>query len=113
MAESVVVGLESVDIEHDERERRQFTDGTAPFLIQKVVELPAIGNAGETVKRGQAQQHLVRFLELTHHLKQFLLPSPPAIDFVDKPQHRPDASQEIDLVDGFPNVVERAGGKSK
>src|SRR4026208_1148166 len=95
MGESVVVGLESVDIEHDERERRQFTDGTAPFLIQKVVELPAIGNAGETVKRGQAQQHLVRFLELTHHLKQFLLPSPPAIDFADNPPHPPHPSPNL------------------
>ena len=73
--------------------------------------MPAVGNAGEAVKTGQAQQHLVRFLELAHDLKEFLLTGPSPVDFVDQPQHRPDASQELDLVDGLPNVVERACGK--
>ena len=52
MAEGIVVGFETIDVEHDQRERRQFADGTAPFLVQEVVKLPAIGNAGEAVKTG-------------------------------------------------------------
>ena len=75
--------------------------------------MPSVGNAGEAVKTGQAQQHLVRFLELTNDLKEFLLPGPPPVDFVDQSQDRPDASQELDLVDGFPDVVERACGKGE
>ena len=113
MAEGIVVGFEPIDVEHDQRERRQFADGTTPFLVQKVVKLPAVGNAGEAVKTGQAQQHLVRFLELTHDFKEFLLPGPAPVDLVDQPQDRPDASQELDLVDGFPEVVERACGKGE
>ena len=113
MPESIVVGFESVDVEHDQRERRQFADSTAPFLVQEVVKLPSVGNSREAVKTGQAQQHLIRFLELTHHLKKFLLPGPPPVDFMDQPQDRPDASQELDLVDGFPNVVECACGKGE
>lgn len=113
MAEGIVVGFETIDVEHDQRERRQFANGTAPFLVQEVVKLPSVGNAGEAVKTGQAQQHLVRFLELTHDLKEFLLPGPPPVDFVDQPQDRPDTSQKLDLVDGFPDVVERACGKGE
>ena len=113
MAEGIVIGFETIDVEHDQRERRQFADGTAPFLVQEVVKLPAVGNAGEAVKTGQTQQHLVRFLELTHDLKEFLLTGPPPFYFVDQPQDRPDASQEFDLVDGFPNIVERACGKGE
>lgn len=113
MAEGIVVGFETIDVEHDQRERRQFADGTAPFLVQEVVKLPAVGNAGEAVKAGQAQQHLVRFLELAHDLKEFLLAGPPPFDFVDQPQDRPDAGQELDLVDGFRDVVERARGKGE
>ena len=33
MAEGIVVGLETIDVEHDQRERRQFADGAAPFLV--------------------------------------------------------------------------------
>jgi len=33
MAEGIVIGFESIDVEHDQRERRQFADGTPPFLI--------------------------------------------------------------------------------
>ena len=54
MAVGIVVGFESIDVEHYQRERRQFADGTPPFLVQKVVELPAVGNAGEAVKTGEA-----------------------------------------------------------
>ena len=85
MAEGIVVGFETIDVEHDQRERRQFADGTAPFLVQKVVKLPAVGNAGEAVKAGQTQQHLVCFLELTHDLKEFLLTGPSPFDFMDQP----------------------------
>ena len=35
MAEGIVVGFETIDVEHDQRERRQFADGTAPFLVQE------------------------------------------------------------------------------
>jgi len=50
MAEGIVVGFEPIDVEHDQRERRQFADSTAPLLIQEVVKLPSVGNAGEAVK---------------------------------------------------------------
>jgi hypothetical protein len=33
MAEGIVVGFETIDVEHDQRERRQFADGPAPFLV--------------------------------------------------------------------------------
>lgn len=33
MAEGIVVGFEPIDVEHDQRERRQFADGTAPLLV--------------------------------------------------------------------------------
>jgi hypothetical protein len=78
MAEGIVVGLKTIDVEHDQRERRQFTDSTTPFLVQEVVKLAPVGNAGEAIKTGQAQQHLICFLELTHDLKELLLPSPSA-----------------------------------
>ena len=52
MAEGIVVGFETIDVEHDQRERRQVADGTAPFLVQEVVKLPAVGNAGKAVKTG-------------------------------------------------------------
>ena len=50
---------------------------------------------------------------MTHDFKEFLLPGPAPVDLVDQPQDRPDASQELDLVDGFPEVVERACGKGE
>ena len=92
MAESIVIGFESIDVEHNQRERRQFTDGTPPFLVKKVIELPSVGNACETIKTGQAKQHLIRFLELTHHFKKLLLSSAPPVYFVDQTQHRSDTS---------------------
>ena len=33
MAEGIVIGFETIDVEHDQRERRQFADGTAPLLV--------------------------------------------------------------------------------
>ena len=33
MAEGIVVGFEAIDVEHDQRERGQFADGTAPLLV--------------------------------------------------------------------------------
>ena len=87
MAEGIVVGLKTIDVEHDQGERGQLTDSTTPFLVQEIVKLAPVGDASETVKRGQAQQHLVRFLELTHDLKEFLFSGPPPVDFVDQSQH--------------------------
>ena len=52
MAVGIVVGFETIDVEHDQREWRQFANRAAPFLVQEVVELPAVGNAGEAVKTG-------------------------------------------------------------
>jgi hypothetical protein len=49
--------------------------------------LAPVGNAGEAIKTGQAQQHLICFLELTHDLKELLLPSPPPVDFMDQSQY--------------------------
>jgi hypothetical protein len=87
MAEGIVVGRKTIDVEHDQRKRRQFTDSTTPFLVQEVVKLATVGNAGEAIKTGQAQQHLICFLELTHDLKELLFPSPSPVDFVDQSQH--------------------------
>src|ERR1041385_439331 len=50
MAEGIVVGLKTIDVEHNQGERRQFADSPAPFLVQEIVKLPSVGNAGETVK---------------------------------------------------------------
>ena len=33
MAEGIVVGFETIDVEHDQRKRRQFANGPAPFLV--------------------------------------------------------------------------------
>lgn len=33
MAKGIVVGFETIDVEHDQRERGQFADGPAPFLV--------------------------------------------------------------------------------
>ena len=70
---AVVVCLEVVDIEHDQRQRGRFARGPAPFLVQKVVELASIGDPGEPVEARETQQHLVGFLQLAHHLQEFLL----------------------------------------
>lgn len=113
MPMGIVIRFEAIDVEHDQGERRRFANRSTPFLVQKVVELSAIGNAGEAVEAGEAQEHLVRFLELAHDLKEFLLASLPTIDFVNQAQDRPDARQQFDFVDGLPNIVECACGKGE
>ncbi len=52
MAMGIVIRFEAIDVEHDQGERRRFANGPTPFLIQEVVELTAIGNAGEAVEAG-------------------------------------------------------------
>src|SRR5205085_4786899 len=98
---------------HNQRQWRQLADSSSPFLIQEIVKLSAVRNAGEAVKTRQAQQHLIRFLKLAHDLKKLLLMCPPPFDFMNQSQHRPDASQELDLVDGFPYIVECPCGKGE
>ena len=73
MPVAVIVRLEKIDIEHDERQGSRFARRPPPFLIKKIVELPPIGDAGQAVKARQTQQHLIGFLQLAHDFQQFLL----------------------------------------
>ena len=54
MTVGIIVRFKAIDVEHDQREGRQLADSTAPFLVQEVIELPTVGNAGEAVQAGQA-----------------------------------------------------------
>lgn len=45
----IVIGFESIDIEHDQRERSRFTQGSSPFLIEEIIELASVGDASQPV----------------------------------------------------------------
>src|SRR6185437_11768932 len=113
MTFGVVIGLKSVDIEHNQRQRSRLARRSPPFLVQKVIELTSIGDTRQSIQAGKTEQHLIGFLELTHDLKEFLLPGAAAVYFVDKPEHRPYSGQELDLVDRFGDVIHGSGGKRK
>ncbi len=53
VAEEVVVLLEEIDVDHEQREGLVGDQGAAPFLLEALVEAAAVGQAGEAVERGQ------------------------------------------------------------
>ncbi len=50
VAEEVVVLLEEVDVDHEEREGLIGDEGAAPFFLEALVEAAAVGQAGEAVE---------------------------------------------------------------
>ena len=41
---------------------QMFADRPPPLLVEKIIELTAIGDPGQAVEAGQAKQHLIRLL---------------------------------------------------
>ncbi len=62
VAQAVVVALEMVDVEHDQRQRLAAADGALPFLVQEGVEMAAVGDARERVDQGGALQRRLGLL---------------------------------------------------
>ena len=87
VAEGIVVRLEIINIQHDDGQRDRFSERAPPFLVQEGVKLPAIGNTGQAVQAGETEEHLIRILQLSHHLQQFLFTALATIDFLLQPQH--------------------------
>ena len=83
MTVDVVELLEEVDIGNDQAERRFEAQAALPFGGQRLVEMPAIRDAGQAVERGQ-------FLELAMRFVDFLLQRHDA-------QHGADLGQQHDL----------------
>ena len=53
VAEEVVVLLEEIDVDHEQREGLVGDEGAAPFFLEALVEAAAVGQAGEAVERGE------------------------------------------------------------
>jgi hypothetical protein len=62
VAEGVVVQLEMVDVEHDQRQRLGVADRALPFLFQESVEVAAVGDLGQRVQHGGALQRILELL---------------------------------------------------
>lgn len=86
MTLGVVVGFEPVDVEHDKRQGGCVAHSSAPFLIEEVIELTPIGNAGQPIQAGESKQHLIRFLQLAHDFEQFLFTCTASVDLMDETQ---------------------------
>ncbi len=54
----IVVGLEGIDVEHDDRQRRALALGAAPLHGQPVIKLPAVGHAGQAVQKSHVAQKI-------------------------------------------------------
>src|SRR5436309_2088562 len=68
--EGIVVGLEIINVQHDDGQGDRFSERASPFLVQKGVKLSTIGNTGQAVQAGETEEHLIRVLKLSHHLQQ-------------------------------------------
>ena len=64
MAETVVVCLEIVDIDHQQRQLLPLTHGPTPLEFKVLVEVPTIGQPGEAVGIHQPLQHQVGVQQL-------------------------------------------------
>lgn len=63
MIVEVVMGLEMIDIKHQQRQRLLGTGAAPPFARCFKIERPAIGNSGQGIRRDQ------RFEVLVDHCK--------------------------------------------
>ena len=64
MAEAVVIGLEVVHVDHQQRQLLLFTHRPAPFQLQVLVEMAAVGQPGQAIGVHQPLQHQVGIEQL-------------------------------------------------
>ena len=68
MAVGVVVGLEVVDVDHHERQGPALAEHAPPLELQALVEVAAVGDAGDRVEVREPREHLVSLLQLARAL---------------------------------------------
>ena len=64
MTEVVVIGLEVVDVDHQQRQLLLLTHRPAPFQLQVLVEVAAVGQPGQAIGVHQTLQHQVGIEQL-------------------------------------------------
>ncbi|CAI8754609.1 hypothetical protein EMIT0196P_140128 [Pseudomonas chlororaphis] len=113
MAEVVVVGLEVVDIDHQQRQLGLIAHCPAPLQLQVFVEMPAVGQAGQAIGVHQALQHQIG-------IEQLLLADPQrAIGRVPLQQGHvgarvvTDARHQLDVVRQFDQVIVGPGREGR
>ena len=113
VAEGIVVGLEIVDVDHQQRQLGLLTHGPAPFQLQVLVEVPAVGQPGQAIGVHQALQHQVG-------IQQLLLADPQRpVGGVPLQQGHvgarvvADARHQLDVVRQLDQVVVGPGGEGR
>jgi len=65
MAKGIVVELEPVGVDHEEREGQAFTPGATPLVREVVVKAAAVGYAGEGIGHGEGFDSAISILQLS------------------------------------------------
>src|SRR6185295_11898941 len=111
VAVALVVGVEVIDVRHDEREGTAVAGRPAPLGEEDLVELAAVGDAGQGVDRGEALEGLVGALELAGHLDELALAGLAGGDLAAELEGGAHPGEEVDDLEGLGQVVEGAGGE--
>ncbi|MND72964.1 hypothetical protein D3C80_645260 [compost metagenome] len=113
VAKAVVVGLEVVHVDHQQRQLLLLTHGPAPFQFQVLVEVAAVGQPGQAIGVHQPLQHQVGIEQL------LLADAQGAVGLVALQQGQvgarvvADARHQFDGVRQLDQVVVGPGGKRR
>ena len=70
VAQRVVVQLEVVDVEHDQRQRLRVADRALPFLVEEGVEVAPVGDLRQRIEQGGALQRVLGLLVVRDVVQQ-------------------------------------------